>query len=104
MQRLEIGYNGDTGIYLVALLRTKDGTFKFSCTCEGAKNGYHCKHRMAILEGDYSRVAPEDRAVAETIRAELEGSEIQKALHAWRAAEADVKKYKRAFGLALMGQ
>ncbi len=104
MRTLELTYRGDTGVYVVTLSTTREGRFRFSCTCDGAENGYQCKHRIAILEGNLSRVSSDDRKTAEAIRSELNGSDIENFLDAWRAAEADVKRYKQAFVKALMGK
>ena len=50
-------------VYFLKAYETQAGV-RFTCSCPAGENGQHCKHRIALANGDTSRLAqPNDVAV-----------------------------------------
>lgn len=106
---LEIaGSEGD--IYKATFERTGD-SLRALCTCPAGEMGTHCKHRLAVLNGDFSRVAGDsDVDIAQEVASLIQGTGIERAMRALAEAEqrlaaanAEVKRHKAALG-RLMNQ
>ena len=52
--RIEVASSDGAGSYTVTI-EGKAGRVQMHCSCPAAENGQHCKHRIALVEGDSSR-------------------------------------------------
>lgn len=82
-----------------------------TCTCQAADNGLHCKHRIALLNGDIGSVTSgNERDLAKT-RALLSGTSLEAALIRYQVAEdacerakSELAKAKKALARAMINQ
>ena len=80
---------GSTGTpYVVS--RSRNGNILItSCTCPAGDKRGHCKHRLALLAGDLTRVrANKDADLAQQIANIVAGTEVEEALQALKVAVA----------------
>ena len=92
---------GSTGTPYTATFSREGNNLKTSCTCPAGESRMHCKHRLALFDGDITQVrgdAPPD--LARQIAEMLQGTDVAQALavlaDAERAAEAAKADLKRA--------
>ena len=64
------------------------------CDCPAGTFNNLCKHRVSILDGDYSAVSEEDQSKAKTVTAWLAGTDVETALVELRRVEADAGSTK----------
>lgn len=79
------------------------------CSCPAGANGQHCKHRVALIDGDDADVISSSHTVEDLIAA-IAGSEIETLVARMRKqeavvadAQAELKKLKKALGRAMIG-
>ena len=63
--------------YKVVFAQTGDGQLTATCTCQAGLKGTYCKHRMAILEGNFSAIVSGNTVEAETIQKWFKGTELE---------------------------
>ena len=51
MIRFRVRSSSSNGAYEVSA-QSADGRVRFTCTCPAGQSGQHCKHRIALLNGD----------------------------------------------------
>lgn len=87
MQELVFLVKGSTSdTYEVTFI--KDGaSLTALCTCPAGQFGNFCKHRIAILDGDFGSISSDNADQAPIVIEWLEGSDVEAALGALRKAE-----------------
>jgi SWIM zinc finger len=66
----------------------KDGaSLTALCTCPAGQFGNFCKHRIAILDGDFDSISSDNADRASMVTEWLKGTDVQAALGALRKAE-----------------
>ena len=70
------------------------------CTCPAGENGQYCKHRFAILGGNTSGVVSGNVGEVTTVASWLVGSNVQTAMNALAAAEAELAVAQTAVSAA----
>jgi uncharacterized Zn finger protein len=98
-----IRYKGTGGVYDLSLDITVAKKLRFSCTCQAANKGWQCKHRIAIIRGDYSKVFAVVQREAAKLNNLLNNSKIAEAFRLWEKAVDDTDRHKKAFIAALRG-
>ena len=94
-------------VYFIQLYRSGDN-LTCTCTCPAGQRSTHCKHRLAILNGDMSDVDSGDADRAHGISEMLSGTDVEVELIALRelefqkrAIDNQIKTRKKALGRAL---
>ena len=107
--RFRVRSSSGDGLYDVVAIVTGGG-LRISCTCPAGENGQHCKHRIALIEGDGKALAPNSDTLP-ALKALLAGSPILPALAELRRAEREAESLKRqvaaaktALARAMMGE
>jgi uncharacterized Zn finger protein len=85
--------------YEVTFLNKEDDLLIF-CTCPAGENGKHCKHRLALIEGDAGAIVSGNKDDLVTALAWLQDTAIQEACVEFRQAEQDVESAKKRFNAA----
>jgi hypothetical protein len=85
--------------YEVTFLNKEDGLLIF-CTCPAGENGKHCKHRLALIEGDAGAIVSRNKDKLVTALTWLEDTPIQGACVEFRQAEQEVERAKKRFNAA----
>lgn len=101
---------GSTGnVYVVRCTRVSE-QLVLTCECEAAVNGRLCKHRLALLEGDFTAARELATDVPARLATMAAGTPIMARVAEFRAAEvaADaasklVKKLRLALGREMAG-
>ena len=85
------------------------GKIALHCSCPAGSTGQHCKHRLALIDGDDSAVIRASHTVDE-LKDAIMGSEIHSMVERVRAqealviaAQAELKKLRKALGRAMIG-
>jgi uncharacterized Zn finger protein len=101
---LELEIEGSSGNSYVARFVRDGDRLTTVCTCPAGEMRTHCKHRLAVLGGDFRQVrgtVPPD--LAQRIDALLLGTELERVMQALveaeaavAAAQAVVKRHKKA--------
>ncbi len=107
---LRFSVTGSTGNdYEINALREGD-RFVMTCNCEAGIFGTHCKHRIALLDGDYSALRSENTNDIDHLRAMFQGTEAENYYHALVELESQrnslakkIKDAKRAFARSING-
>ena len=81
------GSEGD--IYEIAGER-HGARLRITCTCEAGQNGMHCRHRIALLDGDVTALRSGNKGDVEKLTEMLPGSDLETALAELAVAEAAV--------------
>lgn len=95
-------------VYEITLLKGPE-KIAFHCSCPAGSVGQHCKHRLALLDGDDQDVLRASHTVAE-LQAAIAGSEIAAAIDRMikqeavvAAEQAKLKAAKKAVARAMLG-
>ena len=56
MEKTELLIKGDSGSEYIITLKKNGPAVTMVCTCSGCMNGQLCKHRLRLLDGDFSAV------------------------------------------------
>ena len=94
--RMTFEIGGSSGVVYVVTAWRSGEALVLTCTCDGARNGAACKHRLALLAGDGSAVIAGDPAGVAAIGGWLPGTALANALAALAEAEAAAETAKRA--------
>ena len=86
------------------------GEVSIFCTCPAGSNGTHCKHRLAILDGDDSKTIRATHPAAE-VKAVLAGTQLGASLDHLKECEmqaaeatANLKAAKKQLARAMEGR
>jgi len=103
-------YGSEATAYRVTIEQTPDAEIRAFCTCDAGRQGKACRHRNALLQGDFSFVDIESLEDAKTAVALLPCSLLEKALERVKAEQTKVdeaqlrlKRAKQALDLAMRG-
>lgn len=106
---ITVKIEGSTGTPYTTTFTREGDRLVTTCTCGAGESKMHCKHRLSLFSGDFSRVRgtpPPD--LSTQMIAMLEGSNVAAALAvlaeaeaAAEAAKADVKRAKKALDRAM---
>lgn len=90
--QLMVQVEGSTGtLYEVVLIRHENG-LSATCTCPAGEKRIHCKHRLNLFAGDVSHVRGDTLpSLTSAIASILRGTDVEDALRAMIAAEAEAK-------------
>lgn len=72
------------------------GATRAVCTCPAGEVGQICKHRIALLRGQFTHVLGADPSLIASLGLLLEGSELVEALSNLDIAEADLESAKKS--------
>jgi uncharacterized Zn finger protein len=79
----------------------KDGaSLTALCTCPAGTYGNFCKHRIAILDGDFGSITSSNANQAATVASWLPGTDVEAALSDLREAEKIAAPEKKALNAA----
>jgi hypothetical protein len=92
MDRYQFLVRGESGQYEV-IFRKIDGQIIATCTCQAGEHGLHCKHRVAIAEGDGSNILSDNQTELQLVGELIRDTDLEKALLRFIEAERD---YNRA--------
>lgn len=70
--------------------------FQAFCTCPAGQNGKACKHRKALLHGEFDKIVSGNEDDLALLKMLLEGSDVQKALDLLDKIEGDPTSTKRS--------
>ena len=89
---VQVHVEGSTGTPYVVKFSREGDSLKTVCSCPAGEKRTHCKHRIALLSGDLTAVRGAiPLGLAEQLSALARGTEVDLALQALEAAEAEVK-------------
>jgi hypothetical protein len=108
LSSLRFSILGSTGnVYEIAASR-QGPRFTMNCTCEAAVNGLHCRHRMALLDGECTDLVSGNQEDVEKLKILFEGTDAQRYYRELVQLEAElealkkqVKNHKHAFARAM---
>lgn len=80
--------------YEVRFIRSVEALNAF-CSCPAGTYGTYCKHRLAIMSGDSSRVVSENAREVEVVQLWLKETPLAEALHELAEAERELKRARR---------
>jgi len=85
--------------YTVAFWRDGDNLTS-SCTCMAGIRGTYCKHRIALLEGDYSAVVSDNKDDFSKLQEMVKGSDVEEPLQLVRESIEAKKMLKMRVNLS----
>lgn len=108
LSSLRFSILGSTGnVYEITASR-QGSRFTMTCTCEGAVKGLHCRHRMALLDGECTDLVSGNQKDVEELNILFEGTDAQRYYRELVQLEAQlealkkqIKNRKHAFARAL---
>jgi len=89
--------------YVVTFVRVGDD-LKTTCTCPAGEKGTYCKHRLALLRGDYSAVVSKNFDELTCIPQILANTDVAAALESLSQAEEEGDKLGRKYALRPPGR
>lgn len=79
----------------------KDGSSLTAiCTCPAGTYGNFCKHRIAILDGNFSAISSDNATQAAIVASWLPGTDVEAALSEMREAEKVADPEKKVLNAA----
>ena len=85
---------GTSGTYKVIV--RKDGDIaSASCSCAAGIQGMHCKHRIALLTGDTSKLLSTNYQEALNLKEFIRETTLERALIEFREAESNYERTKK---------
>lgn len=102
MEKLEFFVSGSRGdVYTVKFERDGSNLNAF-CTCEAGQNGIYCKHRFALMNGEFNSILSDNINDLPKLKLMIEGTDVEEAflevLKLEKLAEsikADLQKAKK---------
>ena len=89
---IEVHVLGSSGTPYIATFSREGDSLKTTCNCAAGKKRTHCKHRLALLAGDFTSVHGDMQSeLLDRLSAIARGTEIESALKAFELADADAK-------------
>ena len=114
MKSVQILYRGSQAEpYHINTVKQKDGQLEMLCDCLAGTNGTHCKHRIALLTGDYKNVIYTEKTAQhlKLIASWIPGTKLEAALkglaeHEKKAQDAakELKNAKRKLARVMEGK
>ena len=114
MTNIQILYRGSqVEPYLIDIVKSKGNQIEMLCDCSAGIHGTHCKHRIALLTGDYKNViyAEETAQHLKLIASWIPGTKLEAALkdlaeHEKKAQDAakELKNAKRKLARVMEGK
>jgi uncharacterized Zn finger protein len=86
---------GSTGNEYEVSFSVLDSNAAATCSCDAGIRQQHCKHRIAIMRGDFSGVIQGDDM--KKLITMLKGTDLQKAFEAYLSAELSYEGAKKIF-------
>ena len=103
-------YGSEGTAYRVTIEQMPDAEIRAFCTCDAGRQGKACRHRNALLQGDFSFIDVQSMEDAKTAVAWLPRSLLEKALERVKTeqtivdeAQQRLKRAKQALDLAMRG-
>jgi hypothetical protein len=107
---LQFFVTGSTGNHYEINASREGSRFVMTCNCEAGIFGTHCKHRIALLDGDCSALQSENISDIDHLRTMFQGTEAERHYHALVELESQrnslnkkIKDTKRAFAGSING-
>jgi hypothetical protein len=91
------GSEGD--IYTITAKR-EGNKLTMTCTCQAGQHNIHCKHRIALLNGDVSNLVGDDVGDVRLLQTMLIGTDVEAALGKVDERESDVEKAQKSLRVA----
>ncbi len=93
---LVIQVEGSTGDSYTATFAREGDILRALCSCPAGASGTHCKHRLALLAGDFRQARGDLTAdVGEQVATLLRGTEVERVLQALSEAQRDLERAQR---------
>lgn len=74
--------------YEVAFIK-KGETVAVLCSCPAAQNGRHCKHRLALIDGDGTAIISDNQHELVGVLSWLEGTDLIRTYAEYKAADIE---------------
>jgi uncharacterized Zn finger protein len=107
---LQFTVNGSSGDRYEIVAERRGDRFCMSCTCEAGRHGTCCKHRFALLDGEFASLLSANAADIERLRDLVRGTEVERQYHLVCALEREkqsldirLKSAKKALARNLAG-
>jgi hypothetical protein len=94
-RRLAFIVEGSKGDKYEIIADRVDGRVIVSCTCKGARNGNHCRHRVNLLEGIVDDLLSDNDTEVALLPAMLLGTPLASAMDRYREADHAAEAAKR---------
>lgn len=99
-----IQVEGSTGNSYTATFAREGDILRALCNCPAGASATHCKHRLALLNGDFSQARGDLAAdIGEQVAALLRGTEVERVLQVLAeaqrnlaSAQLEIKRHKKA--------
>lgn len=99
MLKFDISSSDGTGTYTVTI-EGQPGSVKMFCTCAAGEKGTSCKHRVNLLDGDYSAIQSNNADELKVLSSWMAGSNLDRSLTVLESAEKELEKAKRQVSAA----
>jgi uncharacterized Zn finger protein len=100
MERLEFIVEGSQGDRYTVAFEVSGGSANAFCTCPAGTNGQYCKHRLAILDGDVSRLLSGNTSDVVRLKELMQGTDLEVAYNRVLKADAEYVAAKKALDSA----
>lgn len=97
MDQLVFSVLGSKGDEYVVTFRRAHGRLRATCTCPAGENGQHCKHRIALMSGEYDQVISKNVTDVARIKELVNGTILEQAYQAFVVAERVFRDAERQF-------
>ena len=94
MLKFDISSSDGTGTYTVTI-EGQPGSVKMFCTCAAGEKGTSCKHRLNLLDGDYSAIQSNNADELHVLSTWLPGSNLERSITVLQSADKELDKAKR---------
>lgn len=100
MERLEFVVLGSQGDEYRITFERNEMNLNVFCTCAAGENRLYCKHRFALMNGEYERVIVGDEVKLARVKAVMQGTDLEQAYKGLVAADIVHAEAKRKLDIA----
>lgn len=86
--------------YVIEFTKNGDGSLTVKCSCPAGDTGLHCKHRIGLLTGETKDLVSRNKPELETVKAWLQGTDLEKCLAEYLRLESELEVMKRQLNKA----
>ncbi len=108
MDKLEFFVSGSRGDVYTIKFEKAGSNLNAYCTWEAGQNGIYCKHRFALMNGEYSSLLSENIDDLPKLKTMMEGTDVEIAFlevikleKIFEMAKADLQKAKKNLARAM---
>ena len=77
MEKIVFTVLGSTGNHFAVSFEKDDKSVHAFCDCEAGKNGISCKHRVSLMNGEFSKIVSGNKQQLQAVKEMLRGSELE---------------------------